>query len=47
MKIYRISEAAEMLGAFTKTILRWDKSGVIIWFRTIGGSRIISRISIK
>ncbi|MHA1727184.1 MAG: IS607 family transposase [Promethearchaeota archaeon] len=47
LKIYRVSEAVEILGVCTKTILRWDKSGLIICFRTIGGYRRISIAEIE
>ena len=40
------SEAAEILGVCTKTIRRWDKSGLIVCFRTIGDHRRISTIEI-
>ena len=45
-RMYRISEAAEILGVCTKTIRRWDKSGLIVCFRTIGGHRRISAVEI-
>ena len=46
-RMYRISEAAEILGVCTKTIRRWDKSRLIICFRTIGGHRRISAAEIE
>ena len=46
LRMYRISEAATILGVCTKTIRRWDKSGLIICFRTIGGHRRISAVEI-
>ena len=46
-RIYRISEAAEILGVCTKTIRSWDKSRLIICFRTIGGHRRISAAEIE
>ena len=45
-RMYRISAAAEILGVCTKTIRRWDKSGLIVCFRTIGGHRRISTFEI-
>ena len=45
-RMYRISAAVEILGLCTKTIRRWDKSGLIVCFRTIGGHRRISACEI-
>ena len=47
LRMYRISEAAEILGVCTKTIRRWDKSRLIICFGTIGGHRRISATEIE
>ncbi len=46
LRMYRISEAAEILGVYIKIIRRWEKSGLIICFRTIGDHRRISSLEI-
>lgn len=47
MSIYlRISEAAQRLGVYPKTIRRWDAAGKIHCIRTIGGHRRIAILEI-
>ncbi|MFX1296561.1 MAG: recombinase family protein [Promethearchaeota archaeon] len=47
MQLYRISEAALVLGVCTKTIQRWDAAGKIKCHRTVGGHRRISILEIE
>ena len=45
--VLRISEAANKLGVSVKTIRRWDHSGLIECFRTVGGHRRFLLIEIQ
>jgi putative resolvase len=45
-RLYRISEAATLLGVCAKTIRRWDHAGQITCQRTAGGHRRISLLEI-
>ena len=47
MKLYTPKEASKLLGVSVKTIRRWDKSGRIKCFRTVGGKRRVPELEIK
>jgi hypothetical protein len=42
-KLYRMSEAAEILGVTVKTLQRWDKLGKVHFIRTPNGNMIARR----
>lgn len=46
-KLYRLSEAARLLGVHTKTLQRWDESGLIKVRRTPNGMRRIPQSEIE
>lgn len=46
-KIYRIGEFAERIGKTTKTIRRWDESGVLPAKRTVGGHRYYDEADLR
>lgn len=45
--IYRISEAAALLGVDPSTLRRWDSDGLVECFRTPGNQRRISAEEIR
>lgn len=45
-ELYRIGEAAEMLGVRVETLRRWEREGKLSTQRTSGGQRLVSAAEI-